>query len=168
MWVPHVSLLRHGFTLLHDAHGAGSQSFAYDQLNRVQSAQAGTSWGDTYVYDSWGNLLQKNPISGVGAAENLVIAVNPTNQVVGLAYDAAGNVTSDNLNPGVWVFPCFQLSRADPLTLGGADTRARRCWKSNRIHRSSTYLIHLTRAAPSKKNICEKSQQICMSSPLLG
>jgi RHS repeat-associated protein len=74
-----------------------SQSFAYDQLNRVQSAQAGTSWGDTYVYDPWGNLLQKNPISGVGTAENLVIAVNPTNQVIGLGYDAAGNVTSDNL-----------------------------------------------------------------------
>src|ERR1035437_6399353 len=97
MWVPHVSLLRHGFTRLHDAHGTGSQSFTYDQLNRVQSAQAGTSWGDTYVYDPWGNLLQKSPMSGVGAAENLVITVNPTNQVVGLAYDAAGDVTSDNL-----------------------------------------------------------------------
>src|SRR6266478_3222986 len=61
-----------------------NQSFAYDQLNRLTSAQnAGTDcgvmvlqnktkfWGNNYGYDAWGNLLSKT-ITQCGA-ENLTV-----------------------------------------------------------------------------------------------
>jgi RHS repeat-associated protein len=83
--------------ITNNLNGALTQSFGYDKLNRLTSAQAATTWGDTYTYDPWGNLLQKSQISGTSQGESLSISVNGNNQVSGLAYDAAGNVTTDNL-----------------------------------------------------------------------
>src|SRR5947209_3382117 len=84
-----------------------SQTFAYDALNRLLSAQnAGTDcnrklpdghteyWGNSYVYDPWGNLNQK--VVTKCTAENLSVAVNANNQLQGYSYDAAGNMTRDN------------------------------------------------------------------------
>ncbi len=72
-------------------------AYTYDQLNRISSAQTPTSatWGNSYVYDAWGNLLQKNVIKGV--AEPMSLMLNANNQVTtpAFTYDAAGNVTSD-------------------------------------------------------------------------
>jgi YD repeat-containing protein len=36
-------------------------AYTYDQLNRLATAQmpGAAPWGDSYVYDAWGNLLQK-------------------------------------------------------------------------------------------------------------
>ena len=80
-----------------------SQSFTYDALNRLTSAQnAGTDctqhtvnglteyWGNSYGYDAWGNLLQKN-VTKCGA-ENLSVTVLANNQLSGYGYDAAGNL----------------------------------------------------------------------------
>lgn len=78
-------------------NSAHSATFAYDQLNRLTTAQAGSTWGDTYVYDPWGNLLQKTQVSGTAQGENLSISVNGNNKVLGLGYDLAGNVTTDNI-----------------------------------------------------------------------
>src|SRR5205807_7909317 len=39
-----------------------TQSFTYDSLNRLLSAQDTTHWGNTYAYDPWGNLLHKAQI----------------------------------------------------------------------------------------------------------
>ncbi|MHB1702394.1 MAG: RHS repeat-associated core domain-containing protein [Acidobacteriaceae bacterium] len=79
--------------------GTRSQSFTYDNMNRVATAQAGTSWGNTYVYDNWSNLLQKNPLAGAGQGETLQATANVNNQLVGagMTYDAAGEVTVDNM-----------------------------------------------------------------------
>jgi hypothetical protein len=42
-----------------------SQIFTYDELNRLLTAQTTSNlWGNSYVYDVWGNLLQKNQIAG--------------------------------------------------------------------------------------------------------
>src|SRR5205807_6762474 len=84
-----------------------SQAFTYDQLNRLISAQnAGTDcsqklpdghteyWGNSYVYDPWGNLNQK--VVTKCTAENMSVAVNASNQLQGYSYDAAGNMTVDN------------------------------------------------------------------------
>ncbi|HEY1938764.1 MAG TPA: hypothetical protein VGJ33_12580, partial [Candidatus Angelobacter sp.] len=72
-------------------------AYAYDQLNRLATAQtpSATTWGDSYVYDAWGNLLQKNVIKGT--AESMALTVNAKNQVTtpAFTYDAAGNLTSD-------------------------------------------------------------------------
>src|SRR5947209_5816021 len=72
-------------------------AYTYDQLNRLSTAQtpSAPTWGDSYVYDAWGNLLQKNVIKGT--AENMALTVNSKNQVTtpAFTYDAAGNVTWD-------------------------------------------------------------------------
>ncbi len=86
-----------------------SQTFTYDPLNRLLSAQnAGTDcslilpdghteyWGNNYVYDAWGNLKQKQVTKC--AAENLNTAVNANNRLQSYDYDSAGNMTRDNNN----------------------------------------------------------------------
>ena len=83
-----------------------SQTFTYDPLNRLISAQnAGTDctkmtvngkteyWGNSYGYDPWGNLLQKTATKC--GAENLTVTALYTNQLSGYGYDAAGNMTHD-------------------------------------------------------------------------
>jgi hypothetical protein len=68
-----------------------NQSFTYDPLNRLISAQnAGTDctkplpdghteyWGNNYSYDAWGNL-QKTPTKC--SAENLSVGANANNQL---------------------------------------------------------------------------------------
>ncbi|HEU5413491.1 MAG TPA: RHS repeat-associated core domain-containing protein [Candidatus Angelobacter sp.] len=72
-----------------------SVQYTYDQLNRLGSARtySAATWGDSYTYDAWGNLLQKNVIQG--AAENLALTVNNKNQVTTFTYDSGGDVTSD-------------------------------------------------------------------------
>ncbi|HEY2392331.1 MAG TPA: hypothetical protein VGK22_14245 [Candidatus Angelobacter sp.] len=86
------------------------QSFTYDTLNRLISAQnAGTDctsatvnsktkyWGNSYSYDAWGNLLQKS-VTKCGA-ENLSVTADAHNWIHTSApdyqYDAAGNMTYD-------------------------------------------------------------------------
>jgi RHS repeat-associated protein len=72
-----------------------SVSYSYDQVNRLATAQTSSTWGNSYTYDAWGNLLQKNVIKGT--AESMSLTVNNKNQIISpaFAYDAAGNVTSD-------------------------------------------------------------------------
>jgi RHS repeat-associated protein len=83
-----------------------NQTFTYDALNRVSSAQnAGTDcsattvngkteyWGNNYGYDAWGNLLNKSVTKC--SAENFSVAALANNQLSGYGYDAAGNMTSD-------------------------------------------------------------------------
>jgi RHS repeat-associated protein len=87
------------------------QTFTYDALNRLTSAQnAGTScaaatvngktqyWGNNYGYDAWGNMLQKS-ITKCGA-ENLQVTADAHNWIHASGapdyqYDAAGNMTYD-------------------------------------------------------------------------
>jgi RHS repeat-associated protein len=88
-----------------------NQTFSYDQLNRLMSAQnAGTDctkttvngkteyWGNSYGYDPWGNLITKTPTKC--SAENLNEAAWTNNQLHTISgadntYDAAGNMTHD-------------------------------------------------------------------------
>jgi RHS repeat-associated protein len=87
-----------------------NQTFTYDALNRLISAQnAGTNcgatliggkseyWGNSYGYDAWGNLLQKS-VTKCGA-ENLVVTADAHNWLhasgTDYQYDAAGNMTYD-------------------------------------------------------------------------
>jgi RHS repeat-associated protein len=75
-----------------------SQTFAYDQLNRLTSASDASHWGNNYVYDAWGNLLQKSPLSGKPVGENLGVTADVYNRLhvsagADYQYDAAGNMT---------------------------------------------------------------------------
>lgn len=73
-------------------------SYTYDQVNRLSTAQTASTWGNSYVHDAWGDLLQKNVIRGT--AESMTLTVNNKNQVTTPAfnYDGAGNVTWDTVN----------------------------------------------------------------------
>ena len=86
-----------------------SQSFSYDSLNRLTHAEnAGTNcaatlpdghteyWGNNYVYDAWGNLLQKNVTKC--SAENLQVTAAANNRLTGYSYDAAGNMLNDGFH----------------------------------------------------------------------
>jgi RHS repeat-associated protein len=74
-------------------------NYQYDTLGRITSAVPSSSttalnWGQSYVFDPFGNLLQKNVTQGSATAMNLTI--DPaTNRIsaAGFAYDAAGNLT---------------------------------------------------------------------------
>jgi RHS repeat-associated protein len=87
-----------------------NQSFTYDALNRLTSAQnAGTNcaantvngkteyWGNSYGYDAWGNLLAKTITKC--SAEHLSVTADAHNWIHAPApdyqYDAAGNMTYD-------------------------------------------------------------------------
>jgi YD repeat-containing protein len=91
------------------------QTFTYDALNRLTSAQnAGTDctqkvlqnkteyWGNSYSYDAWGNLLNKM-VTKCGA-ENLAVTADAHNWIHSAGtpdyqYDAAGNMTFNATAP---------------------------------------------------------------------
>jgi len=116
-----------------------SQSFTYDELNRVKTArtQATTGpycWGESFYYDIWANLVS---IGGIQpeyngcTQENLSVSVNAQNQVSGNTYDAAGNLTAD----GSFTFQWDAESRMKSLNGGSLsytyDGDGRRVKKSN-------------------------------------
>ncbi|HEY2496657.1 MAG TPA: RHS repeat-associated core domain-containing protein [Candidatus Angelobacter sp.] len=99
-----------GITNYKDTTHGRDQTFTYDPLNRVTSAQnTGTDcnamtvnnkieyWGNSYSYDAWGNLLQKS-ITKCGA-ENFLVTADAHNWIhasgTDYQYDAAGNMTYD-------------------------------------------------------------------------
>ena len=103
-----------GITNYKDTTHGRDQAFAYDALNRLVSAQnTGTDcsvtvlqnkteyWGNSYVYDAWGNLLQKT-VTKCGA-ESLIVTADTHNWIHGSGtdyqYDAAGNMTFNATPP---------------------------------------------------------------------
>src|SRR5579859_6561934 len=94
-----------------------NQTFTYDLLNRLASAQnAGTDctvnvlggnkkfWGNTYTYDAWGNLVNKIKIGTACAGENLSLTADAHNWIHATGgsdyqYDAAGNMTFNATPP---------------------------------------------------------------------
>jgi RHS repeat-associated protein len=95
------------FGITNNKDTSRNQTFAYDALNRLVSAQnAGTDcsqktlnsnqtkfWGNNYSYDAWGNLLSKTPSKC--SAENISLTALANNQLFGYGYDTAGNMTHD-------------------------------------------------------------------------
>ncbi len=104
-----------------------SQIFTYDALNRLLSAQnAGTDctltlpdghteyWGNSYVYDPWGNLNQKQVTKC--SAENLSVSVSANNRLQGYSYDAAGNMMQNNNGTNYVYDPENRISSASGFT----------------------------------------------------
>jgi YD repeat-containing protein len=66
--------------------------YQYDALNRLLAAASSAGWSESYRYEGFGILVEKNPIGG---APTLSQAMNPlTNQIVVQTYDPNGNQTS--------------------------------------------------------------------------
>ncbi len=75
-----------------------SQSFGYDTLNRLTSAQEGSAWTQTYSYDQWGNRAVP---PGSNYIPNTYATPTSLNQYsnnrwngTGAGYDNAGNQTA--------------------------------------------------------------------------
>ena len=67
-----------------------STTYAYDAVNRLSTAGTASTWGDSYTYDTWGNLTAKTVTKGT--AESFSATVNSNNQLAGWGYDGAGNL----------------------------------------------------------------------------
>jgi RHS repeat-associated protein len=83
-----------------------SQSFTYDQVNRIITAQTpspcgSNCWTQSFTYDQWANLTAA---AATGTAPALSLSVNANNRITtsGFNYDAAGNETSDVTSSYVW------------------------------------------------------------------
>jgi RHS repeat-associated protein len=88
-----------------------SQSFAYDQVNRISTAQTSSTsgsncWGETYGYDQWANLTNIGAVSGYSGCtqESLSVSAGTNNQLTatGYTYDALGNMLTDASNTYVF------------------------------------------------------------------
>jgi RHS repeat-associated protein len=90
---------------IHIGSAALTQSYSYDALNRLATANessSGAPWSQTYSYDRFGNRAVTagsehgpNPIWTPTALSHFDAS---TNRLVGLSeYDAAGNLTKDNV-----------------------------------------------------------------------
>jgi hypothetical protein len=83
-----------------------TQSFQYDALNRLTKAQtqsgahASYCYGNTYLYDRWGNLTAANQIPSQTNCAGYLLSVSTdgNNHLTGYRYDAAGNMTKDSVN----------------------------------------------------------------------
>ncbi|MFZ3215139.1 MAG: RHS repeat-associated core domain-containing protein [Candidatus Acidiferrales bacterium] len=83
-----------------------SQSFTYDQVNRVVTAQTpapcgSNCWSQAFTYDQWANLTT---VTATGTAPAQTISVGTNNRIstTGFNFDAAGNETSDVTSTYVW------------------------------------------------------------------
>jgi len=77
-----------------------TQSYTYDQINRLLSASEGTNWTQNYLYDQYGNraVAPGSYILNGALTPQTLTAFNSTNnriQLSNFAYDQAGNLTAD-------------------------------------------------------------------------
>jgi RHS repeat-associated protein len=79
-----------------------TQSFGYDNLNRLTSAQTqGTSgpdcWGQNFGYDAWGNLLTASATLSGCPITQLSVGVSTQNRITnsGFSYDPSGDLLTD-------------------------------------------------------------------------
>jgi RHS repeat-associated protein len=99
-----------------------SQSFAYDDLNRLTTGQStgtystdpGMCWGEMFYFDNsgttnsgeFGNLTSVGAMSGYSGCtqDGLNVTATSNNQIsaTGMSYDSAGNVLSDGANSYTW------------------------------------------------------------------
>lgn len=103
-----------------------SQSFTYDELNRIKTAQSqatsgGDCWGLDHGYDIWGNLLSATVTKC--SVPMLSVGVNTLNRIDashGYQYDAAGNLTYDPPNFATYVYDAESHTASVSGTLGSA------------------------------------------------
>jgi RHS repeat-associated protein len=76
-----------------------SQSYDYDELNRIKTATETGVWSQAFTYDRWGNRRSVTNTGLLPPPFNGLID-EATNRIVGFTYDAAGNVLNDGAGNG--------------------------------------------------------------------
>jgi RHS repeat-associated protein len=100
-----------GSLLIADAFNkANTQNcgYSYDDLSRLQSVscgpknQDGTTWGQTFAYDPFGNISKSVPRTMTGIS--WLPGYNTNNQYTlgGTSYDGNGNLKADTFNTYAW------------------------------------------------------------------
>jgi hypothetical protein len=98
----------HVFSITNNLDSTRSQTFSYDQLNRITGALTASTystspshcWGEAYGLDSWGNLqsisaTSVSGYSGCSQESGFSTTADGNNHLGSFGYDAAGNATSD-------------------------------------------------------------------------
>jgi RHS repeat-associated protein len=104
----------HVFSITNNLDSTRSQTFSYDQLNRITAAQTTSTyatspahcWAETYSLDPWGNLqsLAGGNSQYTGCMYETGFSKTPdgNNHLSGLTYDVSGNTASDGFNSYTW------------------------------------------------------------------
>ncbi|MGA3324107.1 MAG: RHS repeat-associated core domain-containing protein [Terriglobia bacterium] len=94
-------------TITNNLNTGRTQTFTYDNLNRLATAQTQATsgqycWGQSFGYDRYANLLSATVTQCT--AFGLTLGVNTNNQITnpGFTYDASGDMTSDGTYTYVW------------------------------------------------------------------
>ena len=89
-----------------DNVNTADQTFGYDALNRLTSANAPGTYGNkTYVYDSVGNILQKDGVTYLyGENGDGPHAVTSGSDGSTFSYDDNGNMTAMNKGGVSWAY----------------------------------------------------------------
>jgi RHS repeat-associated protein len=94
----------HVFSTTNNLNSSRTQTFTYDQVNRITSAGAFATtgpycWGYQYSYDAWGNLTSQAGWTPnyTGCTQTVMAAVTAdgNNHISAFSYDAAGNATGE-------------------------------------------------------------------------
>jgi RHS repeat-associated protein len=115
-----------------------SQSFAYDSLNRIATAESTSTyatspancWGESYFFDNnsttgqgaWGNLTStlspSSAYTGCVQESNLSVSVSPNNQLSqssNFCYDSAGNLVLETACPTGSFTPVYSFDAENHL-----------------------------------------------------
>jgi len=130
-----------------------SQTFTYDALNRIASAQTTSThatapakcWAEVYGIDIWGNLLSIAPTSnsayiGCSQESGFTQTADNYNHLQGFSYDLAGNTSNDGVNGYLW------NAESDLKTAAGVnylyDGDGRRAAKANSANPPVPYKLY--------------------------
>src|SRR5262249_1049476 len=105
----------HVYGITNNLDSTRSQTFTFDQLNRISSAQTTSTystspahcWGETYTLDAWANLSAIVPTTnsaytGCTQESGFTQTANANNQLPNFGYDASGNTTGDGTSTYTW------------------------------------------------------------------
>jgi RHS repeat-associated protein len=100
-WNPDGSLATLGITDSFNSVNAQSCSYSSDDLSRIASANCGTGWSQTFLYDAFGNISKNGSMSFLPTYSYL------TNRMTQIGsstptYDSNGNVTNDTAHTYTW------------------------------------------------------------------
>lgn len=105
----------HVYGITNNLDATRSQTFGYDQLNRIASAKTTSThatspahcWGEAYTLDAWANLNAIAPTTdpayfGCAQESGFSQTAGTNNRLSGFSYDASGNTSSDGVNAYTW------------------------------------------------------------------
>ena len=100
----------HVYSITNNIDGTRSQTFTYDQLNRVASALTTSThatspthcWGEVYGLDPWANLQSiaattNSAYTGCSEESGFAKSADGNNHLAGFTYDASGNTSNDSV-----------------------------------------------------------------------